>query len=68
MQGLADEVSDHLEAQLKTIVHRGPDGNRCHIEREKGLAMGHVRLSINDLEGGQQPLHCQDQRLSLIHI
>ena len=62
VQGLADEVSEHLEAQLKTIVHRGPDGNRCHIEREKGLAMGHVRLSINDLEGGQQPLHSQDKR------
>ena len=62
MQGLADEVSDHLQAQLETIVHRGPDGNRCYIEREKGLAMGHVRLSINDLEGGQQPLHSQDKR------
>ena len=61
-QNLPDEVADQLEAQLQTIVHRGPDGTRCHIERDKGVAMGHVRLSINDLEGGQQPLHSLDQR------
>jgi len=60
--GLSDGVHSELEAQLKTIVHRGPDGNQCFVDQGKGVAMGHVRLSINDLEGGQQPLHSLDNR------
>jgi asparagine synthase (glutamine-hydrolysing) len=34
--------------------HRGPDGQG--LLRRDGVALGHRRLSIIDLAGGQQPL------------
>ena len=43
---------------LRSIAHRGPDGEGEHHERGGGytVALGHRRLSIIDLEGGRQPL------------
>ena len=38
------------------MVHRGPDGQGQFVLDEQGLAMGHVRLAIIDLEHGEQPL------------
>ena len=38
--------------------HRGPDEGGIHIE--PGLGLGHRRLSIIDLSGGQQPLFNED--------
>ncbi|MEL6183203.1 MAG: asparagine synthase (glutamine-hydrolyzing) [Myxococcota bacterium] len=46
-----------LTGMLDVINHRGPDGRGHHLDPDRGLAMGHARLSIIDLEGGQQPLH-----------
>jgi asparagine synthase (glutamine-hydrolysing) len=52
---------DLVEAQataarmIAAIAHRGPNGIR--VEAMPGLAVGHARLSIIDLEGGWQPLH-----------
>jgi asparagine synthase (glutamine-hydrolysing) len=40
---------------IAAIAHRGPNGLR--VEAMAGLAVGHARLSIIDLEGGWQPLH-----------
>jgi len=37
-----------------TLTHRGPDGEGQHIE--PGLGLGHRRLSIVDIGGGQQPM------------
>lgn len=64
-QPLPENASENLEAQLKTLVHRGPDGNGAFVLREKGVALGHTRLAINDLEGGHQPLHAVDDRFVL---
>ena len=53
-----------LSAMLKTIAHRGPDGEGewrgAHGDRE--IALGHRRLSIIDLAGGHQPLANEDRR------
>lgn len=62
---LPENTPDVLEGQLETIVHRGPDGNGQFVLREKGVALGHTRLAINDLEGGCQPLHAVDDRFVL---
>src|SRR3954462_2050540 len=40
------------------VRHRGPDGIGTHFGA--GVALGHARLSIVDLEGGAQPLANED--------
>lgn len=46
--------SDVLEAMTRTLIHRGPDGEGYFCDGRVGL--GHRRLSIIDIEGGNQPL------------
>lgn len=58
-----ERSSEILDGMLETIHHRGPDGRGQHIDGPKGLAMGHTRLSINDLEGGWQPMFSRDTKL-----
>lgn len=62
---LPENTPDILDGQLQTIVHRGPDGNGQFVLRDRGVALGHTRLAINDLEGGCQPLHAVDDRFVL---
>lgn len=62
---LPEQTPASLDQQLQTIVHRGPDGNGHFVDREKGVALGHTRLAINDLEGGCQPLHSTDGKFVL---
>jgi len=62
---LPENTPDVLEGQLNTIVHRGPDGNGQFVLPDRGVALGHTRLAINDLEGGHQPLHAIDDRYVL---
>ena len=42
-----------IKKMLFPIKHRGPDSNAIHISNN--IALGHYRLSIIDLKGGQQP-------------
>jgi asparagine synthase (glutamine-hydrolysing) len=48
-----------------TIAHRGPDGCGAFIER--GVALGHRRLSIVDVSHGQQPMASEDGALQLVY-
>lgn len=54
-----------LDRMLKSIEHRGPDSLNAVIQRDRGLAMGHTRLIINDFATGEQPLTSQDGRYLL---
>src|SRR5690606_23286591 len=47
-----------LERMSQTQIHRGPNEGAIHIE--PGLGLGHRRLSIMDVAGGQQPLFNED--------
>jgi len=47
-----------------TIRHRGPDDAGELIDHEVGL--GHRRLSIIDIEGGQQPISNEDCSIHLV--
>ncbi|WMJ74479.1 asparagine synthase (glutamine-hydrolyzing) [Cytophagaceae bacterium ABcell3] len=58
---LADNAKDTLKNMTETLYHRGPDGYGFHIDKEEGLAMGHARLSIIDMETGRQPLYGQSK-------
>lgn len=49
-----------LEGMLDTIRYRGPDGRGVSTEGPMGL--GHVRLSIIDVEGGSQPMESATRR------
>ena len=59
---LADADEAHLRHMLHMLHHRGPDGHGVHLDRKRGLAMGHTRLSIIDLETGDQPIHSIDKQ------
>ena len=54
-----------LERQLQQIRHRGPDASTSWCDQRRGIAMGHTRLSINDLAGGCQPIRSLDDKLVL---
>src|SRR5690606_17446993 len=59
-QPLPPDAPVILAAQLATIHHRGPDATGEFIDGARGVALGHTRLSINDLQGGFQPIHARD--------
>ncbi len=68
MCGIAGIISDrNLETIGKmttTLTHRGPDGEGFFIG--EGVAFGHRRLSIIDIEGGKQPIASADSTLQLV--
>src|SRR6187397_1070413 len=49
---------DRLAAMSATLVHRGPDSDGMHVDGPIGLAAR--RLSIIDLETGDQPIANED--------
>ena len=55
--GFTNATKDKLDiliAMCDEIKHRGPDGEGQFIEN--GIALGHRRLSLIDLNGGHQPM------------
>lgn len=55
---------DVLNKMTQKLVHRGPDSSGYFIEENVGL--GFRRLSIIDLEGGDQPLYNEDRSIVLM--
>ena len=54
-----------LEDMIQALFHRGPDGKGTY---ESGAyRVGMRRLSINDLEGGDQPLYNEDKSVVLLY-
>lgn len=53
-----------LKSMADTIAHRGPDGEGYFIDAYVGLA--HRRLSIIDLEGGNQPMFNERKTISIV--
>lgn len=64
----AEYPPDRLErlaaAGIAALAHRGPDDRGVWSGR--GAALGHARLAIIDLEGGRQPLRCEDEQVVLV--
>jgi asparagine synthase (glutamine-hydrolysing) len=56
---------DLLGRMNRCIEHRGPDEDGFYVNGNVGLAMR--RLSIIDLEGGQQPIHNSDKTKWIIY-
>ena len=53
-----------LEPMAARLAHRGPDGSGYFAQGPYGLA--HTRLSIIDLEGGQQPILAGDRNMAIV--
>jgi asparagine synthase (glutamine-hydrolysing) len=53
-----------IKAMLRPIIHRGPDGQRIHLDRNLGL--GHNRLSIIDLDTGDQPMANENETIWVV--
>lgn len=53
-----------LERMTRALIHRGPDSDGYFVEN--GAALGFQRLSIIDLECGNQPLFNEDGSLVLL--
>ncbi|MYN17640.1 amidotransferase 1, exosortase A system-associated [Rugamonas sp. FT107W] len=61
----ADIDAGLLQAMTDRQFHRGPDQGGTH--HEPGLGLGHRRLSIIDLGGGQQPLFNEDRSVVVVY-
>lgn len=48
-----------------SLRHRGPDGSGFHLD--PGVGLGHRRLAIIDVAGGQQPLYNEDSSVALVY-
>lgn len=64
MSGTREIERDQLNRMNETQHHRGPVEGGLHLE--KGLGFGHRRLSIIDLESGQQPLFNADRSVVVV--
>jgi asparagine synthase (glutamine-hydrolysing) len=70
MCGIAGIVSTHpdrdaaLRRMMDALKHRGPDGEGIYADAQ--VALGHRRLAIIDLTGGQQPLRNADGAIWLV--
>jgi asparagine synthase (glutamine-hydrolysing) len=53
-----------LDAMIAVLRHRGPDGSGRFVDGEVGL--GHLRLSIIDVEGGSQPIDNETGTLQVV--
>jgi asparagine synthase (glutamine-hydrolysing) len=57
--------SDLLRRMTDSIAHRGPDGSGFHLA--PGIGLGHRRLAIIDVAGGQQPLFNEDGNIAITY-
>ncbi len=59
-------MQDDLRAMAQTMVHRGPDADGFHISDDRRTGLGFRRLSIVDLDTGDQPMSNEDDSIWLI--
>ena len=65
LNGHREIQSDLITRMTQSLYHRGPDGDGYHIE--PGVAIGHRRLAIIDLEGGKQPIFNEDNSVAVTY-
>jgi asparagine synthase (glutamine-hydrolysing) len=61
--GLSAEALGRATRRLR---HRGPDAQRVWVAPDGRAALGHARLSIIDLQTGDQPIANEDGRVRLV--
>ncbi|KAJ7867791.1 putative asparagine synthase [Mycena leptocephala] len=61
-----DGLKGMLDTSLKAIDHRGPDSQGTFVSEDSRVGLGHCRLSIIDLETGNQPLSDEDGMIQCV--
>jgi asparagine synthase (glutamine-hydrolysing) len=56
-----------LEAQIETIIHRGPNQGATYLSPRRVCGLGVRRLSIIDVAGGDQPLSNETGSIHLVY-
>jgi asparagine synthase (glutamine-hydrolysing) len=56
---------DDVMRMMGVVRHRGPDETGVYVD--DGVGLGHVRLSIIDLDCGCQPIHNEDETLWIVY-
>ncbi len=56
----------HLKSANDALRHRGPDGQGNFVDKNAKVGFGHCRLSIIDLQTGDQPLYDQSGNIVLV--
>jgi asparagine synthase (glutamine-hydrolysing) len=57
---------ERLRRATRRLRHRGPDAQRVWTTPDGRAGLGHARLSIIDLETGDQPIASEDDALHLV--
>lgn len=63
---LEPDANAIVRRMTNILHHRGPDGSGIYCDDAAGLALGHARLSVIDLETGRQPLQLDDGRVAAV--
>ncbi len=58
-------IASVLQIMNQRIIHRGPDDEGIYTF-EKRIAMGMRRLSVIDLSTGHQPMHSDNEKLTIV--
>ncbi len=57
---------EDLRRMNAALAHRGPDDEGTWVDEPTRVFLGHRRLSIVDIGGGQQPMWTEDGQLGVI--
>ena len=59
---------DAIKPMVRSLIHRGPDAEGVYVKQLPSgvIALGHRRLSIIDLDGGNQPFFSSDKNVVAI--
>ena len=57
---------DVIRRATQRLYHRGPDSQRQWISSDERIALGHARLSIIDLETGDQPIANENDQTRVV--
>ena len=63
---LGDGNEAVLAAMTRALAHRGPDGEGLFVDRDARLFLGHRRLAVIDIAGGEQPMWNEDQTVAVV--
>ena len=57
---------ERIASAVRALHHRGPDGDGIWLSEQRNVALGHARLSIIDLETGDQPIASEDEDVHIV--